>query len=109
MVCLSVPGSGTSPAFQNACSQADHIHVEEQSSTTLFIDFTETGLFRQLMTSTNHKAIVGKEEVSQFFEQILGVKERSRLDVEMLIQLYDGATWVNTKGDKSARQVWKLL
>ena len=91
-------------------AQADCILVEEQSSTTLFIDnFNEAGLFRQLMTSTNHKAIVGKEEVSQFFEQILVVKERSRLDVERLIQLYDGATWVNTKGDKSARQVWKLL
>lgn len=108
MVCLSAPGSGKSPAFQNTCSQPVRIHVEEQSKTTLFADdFTEAGLFRQLKSSSGHKAIVGKEEVSQFFEQILGVKERGRLDVERLIQLYDGATWVNTKGDKSARQVYK--
>lgn len=110
MVCLSAPGSGKSPAFQNACSNPVRIHVEEQNLTALFVDdFTEKGLFNQLKKSKGHKAIVGKEEVSQFFEQILGVKERSRLDVERLIQLYDGATWVYTKGDKDARQVREFL
>ena len=106
VLCLSPPGSGKSPAFQNGCSQPVRLHVEEVKSTTLFVDeFTEAGLFRQLKSSLGHKAIVGKEEVSQFFEQIMGVKEKSRLDVERLIQLYDGATWVYTKADKSARQV----
>ena len=47
MVCLSAPGSGKSPVFQNACSQPVCIHVEEQSKTTLFVDdFKEAGLFR---------------------------------------------------------------
>ena len=66
---------------------------------------TEAGLFMQLSTSPGHKAITGKEEVSQFFEQTMGVKEKSKLDVERLITLYDGAMWVYTKGDKSARQL----
>lgn len=102
---LSPPGSGKSPAFQNGCSQPIRLHVEEQSKNPIFVDeFTEVGLFRQLQTSSGNKAIIRKE-VSQFFEQILGVKEKCKLDVEWLIQLYDGATWVYTKGDKSARQV----
>lgn len=62
-------------------------------------------LFKQLRTSLGYKAIVGKEEVSQFFEQILGVKNKNRLDVRRLTQLSHGATWVYTRGDKSARQV----
>lgn len=102
---LSPPGSGKLPAFQNGCSQPIRLHVEEQSKNPIFVDeFTEVGLFRQLQTSSGNKAIIRKE-VSQFFEQILGVKEKCKLDVEWLIQLYDGATWVYTKGDKSARQV----
>lgn len=106
MLCLSPLGSGKSPAFQNGCSQPVRLHVEDQVSTTLFVDeFTEAGLFRQLQSSMGHKAIVGKEEVSQFLEQILGVKEKSRLDVERLITLYNCATWVYTKGGKSKRQV----
>lgn len=106
MLCLSPPGSGKSPAFQNGCSQPVRLHVEDQASTTLFVDeFTEAGLFRRLQSSMGHKAIVGKEEVSQFLEQILGVKEKSRLDVERLITLYNCATWVYTKGGKSKRQV----
>ena len=108
VVCLSEPGSGKSPAFQNGCSQPVRLHVEDQTSTTLFVDeFTEAGLFQQLKTSLGHKAILGKEEVSQFFEPILHCgKEKGRaVDAERLIQLYDGATWVYTKGDKSSRQV----
>ena len=106
MVCLSPPGSGKSPAFQNGCSQLIRLHAEEQSKNPIFVDeFTEDGLFRQLQTSSSNKAIIGKEEVSQFFERLLGVKEKFKLDVEWLIQLYDGVTWVYTKGDKSARQV----
>ena len=102
LICLCPPGSGKSPAFQNGCSQPIRLHVEEQSKNPLFVDeFTEAGLFRQLNTSSGQKAIIGKEEVSQFFEQILGVKDKSKLDVERLIQLYDGATWVNTKGATS--------
>ena len=105
MVSLSPPGSGKLPAFQNGCSQLIRLYVEEQSKNPIFVDeFTEVGLFRQLQTSSGIKAIIGKE-VSQFFEQLLGVKEKCKLDVEWLIQLYDGVTWVYTKGDKSARQV----
>ncbi|KAL9977262.1 hypothetical protein ACROYT_G014646 [Oculina patagonica] len=106
MVCVSAPGSGKSPAFHNVYSQPIRTRVEEQSDTALFADvFTQKGLFNQLKKTRGHKAIVGKEEVSQFFEQILGVNERSRLDVERLIQLYDGATWVYTKGDKEIRML----
>ena len=107
VICLSEPGSGKSPAFQNGCSQLVRLHVEEQASTTLFVDeFTEAGLFQQLKSSLGRKAINGKEEVSQFFEPIShGFKEKGRVDAERLIQLYDGSTWVYTKGDKSSRQV----
>lgn len=50
MVCLSVPGHGKSPTFKKACLQPVRIHIEKQLSTTLFTDdFTEAGLFRQLI------------------------------------------------------------
>lgn len=69
-------------------------HAEEWSSSTLFADdYTEAGLFKQLRTSSGYKVIVGKGEVSQFFEQILGVKNKNRLDVRRLTQLSHGATW----------------
>lgn len=82
-------------------------NVEDQKSTLLFVDeFTEAGLFQQLKATAGSKAIVGKEEVSQLFDNLLqNTKEKSRLDVERLIQLYDGAPWTYTKADKSARQV----
>ena len=107
LICLSPPGSGKSPAFQNGCSQPIRLHVEEQKSTNIFVDeFTEAGLFQQMKGAQGHKAIVGKEEASQFIDGILsGAREKSKIDVERLIQLYDGATWVYTKGNKSARQV----
>ena len=74
----------------------------------LFVDeFTEAGLFQQLKTSIGHKAIIGKEEVSQFFEPLLhSLKDKGHVDVERSIQLYEGVTWVYTKGDKSSWQVW---
>ena len=108
VVCLSETGSGKSPAFQNGCSQPICFHVQEHSSTTLFVDeFTEAGLFQQLKMSIGHKAIIGKEEVSQFFEPLLhGLKDKGHVDVERSIQLYEGVTRVYTKGDKSSRQVW---
>ena len=108
MICLSEPGSGKSPAFQNGCSQPVCLHVEEQASTTLFVDeFTEAGLFQQLKSSLGRKAIIRKKEVSHFFEPISHgfTEEKRRVDAERLIQLYDGSTWVYTKGDKSSRQV----
>lgn len=97
--------------FQNGCAQPIWLHIEEQSKNPIFVDeFTEVILFQQLKWSSSNKAIIGKEEVSQFFEQILGVKEKCKLDVEWLIQWYDGATWVYTKGDKFAdRYKWKAL
>lgn len=73
VICLSPPGSGKSPAFQNGCSQPICLHIEEQSKNPIFVDkFTEVGLFWQLQHSSSNKAIIGKEEVSQFFEQIPG-------------------------------------
>ena len=68
-------------------------NVEDQKSMLLFVDeFTEAGLFQQLKATAGSKAIVGKEEVSQLFDNLLqNTKEKSRLDVEQLIQLYDGA------------------
>ena len=81
--------------------------MEAKEDNPLFVDeFTEAGLFRQLKSTPGHKAIIGKEEASQFFEQLLGAsREKSRIDIERMIQLYDGSTWVYTRGDKSARQV----
>ena len=73
----------------------------------MFVDeFTEAGLFRQLKATPGQKAIVGKEDASQLFEQLLGgSREKSRIDLERLIQLYDGSTWVYTRGDQTACQV----
>ena len=107
VVCLCDPGAGKSPAFQHGCAQPVRLHVESKQDIPLFIDeFTEAGLFRQLKSVPGHKAIIGKEEVSQLFEQLLAAsREKSKIDMEGLIQLYDSSTWVYTKGDKSARQV----
>ena len=107
MICLCDPGAGKSPAFQHGCAQPIRLHVEAKEDNPLFVDeFTEAGLFRQLKSTPGHKAIIGKEEASQFFEQLLGAsREKSRIDMERMIQLYDGSTWVYTRGDKSARQV----
>ena len=107
MICLCDPGEGKSPAFQQGCAQPIRLHVEAKEDNPLFVnEFTEAELFCQLKSTPGHKAIVGKEEASQFFHQLLGAsREKSRIDMECMIQLYDGSTWVYTRGDKSARQV----
>lgn len=107
MICLCDPGAGKSPAFHHGCAQPIRLHVEAKEDNPLFVDeFTEAGLFRQLKSTPGHKAIIGKEEASQFFDQLLGAsREKSRIDMERMIQLYDGSTWVYTRADKSARQV----
>lgn len=106
MVCLCEPGAGKSPAFQHGCQVPLRLHVEQKNNNSpLFVDdFTEKGLFKQLGSATGGKAIIGKEEVSQFFERVLGTRETS-IDMERLINLYDGATWLYSKGDKTARQI----
>ena len=107
LICLCDPGAGKSPAFQHDCVQPVRLHVEAKEGIPLFVDeFTEAGLFRQLKAAPGHKAITGEEEASQFFERLLGgSREKIRIDLERLIQLYDGCTWVYTRGDKTARQV----
>jgi len=51
-----------------------------------------------------HKATAGKEE-----DSIYGGHPRQRkIDMERLIQLYDGPAWVIQKGNQSARQVCLL-
>ena len=107
IICLCDPRAGRSPAFQHGCDQPIRLHVETKEDNALFVDeFTKAGLFRQLKAANGHKAIVSKEEASQFFEQILGsLREKSRIDMEHMIQLFDGSTWVYTKGDKCAHQV----
>ncbi|XP_078363681.1 uncharacterized protein LOC144647856 [Oculina patagonica] len=108
IICLCDPGAGKSPAFQHGCAKPIRLHVETKQQQALFVDeFTEAGLFRQLSTAPGHKAIIGKEEVSQLFDQLLGAsREKSKIDVERLIQLYDGSMWVYTSGtSKDARRV----
>ena len=107
LICLCDPGAGNSPAFRHGCAQPVRLHVEAKGDIPLFVDeFTEAGLFRQLKATPGHKATAGKEDASQLFEQLLGGSgEKSRIDLERLIQLYDGRTWVYTRGDKTARQV----
>ena len=86
----SAPGKAKLLKIPNKLSLKQQAYKARElfSSWKLFVDeFTELGLFRQLKTSSGNKAIVGKEEVSQFFEQILGVKEKWKLDVDRLIQL----------------------
>ena len=107
LICLCDPGTGKSPAFRHGCAQPVRLHVEAKGDIPLFVDeFTEAGLFRQLKATPGQKAIVGKEDASQLYEQLLGgSREKSRIDLERLIQLYDGSTWVYTRGDQTARQV----
>ena len=109
MICLCEPGAGKSPALQHGCAQPIRLHVEAKEDNPIFVDeFTEAGLFRQLkyIKPSLHKAIVGKEEASQFFDQLLGApREKSHIDMERMIQLYGGSTWVYTRGDKSECQV----
>lgn len=73
MVCLSAPGSRKPPTFENACSQPVQLYFEDQEfMPALFLDeFTEVGLFQQLKSTKRSKAIVGKEEVLQIFEQLI--------------------------------------
>ena len=93
---LSPPGSGKLPAFQNGCSQPIRLHVEEQSKNPIFLNkFNEVGLFRQRQVNSGNKAIIGQEEVSLFFGQILGVKEKCKLDVEPLIWASCGQLIIN--------------
>ena len=107
MICLCDPGAEKSPAFQHGCAQPIRLHVEAKEDNPIFVDeFTEAWLFWQLKSTPGHKTIAGKEEASQFFDQLLGAsREKSSIDMERMFQLYDGSTWVYTQGDKSARQV----
>ena len=72
------------------------MHVEAKEDNPLFVhEFTEAGLFRQLKSTPGHKAIIGKEEASQFFDQLLGAsREKSCIDMECMIQLYDGSIYM---------------
>ena len=72
--------------------QPVRLHVEAKEDIPLFVDeFTEAELFRQLKGTPSHKAIIGKEEASHFFEQLLGgLREKNRIDFDRLIQLYNG-------------------
>ena len=99
MICLC--------AFQHGCAQPIRLHVEAKEDNPLFVDeFMEAWLFGQLKSTPGHKAIVGKKEASQFFDQLLGAsREKSRIDMDRMIQSYDGSTWVYTRGDKSTCQV----
>ena len=107
MICLCDPGAGKSPAFQKGCFEPVRLHVEEKKKISLFVDdFTKAGLFSQLNEAPCHKAIIGKDEVSSFFQQCL-TRERGKIDLERLIQLYDGSAWVYTKGDRTGRQTIK--
>lgn len=107
IVCLCDPGAGKSPAFQHGCAQPVRFHVESKQDIPLLIDeFIEASLFRQLKLVPGHKAIIRKEDVSQFFEQLLAAsRQKSKTDMERLIQLYDSSTWVYTRGDKSTPHV----
>ena len=109
MVCLCDPGAGKSPAFQKGCFEPVRLHVEEKKKISLFVDdFTKAGLFSHLNKTPSHKAIIGKDEVSSFFKQFLTRSdERGKIDLERLIQLYDGSAWVYTKGDGTERQIIK--
>ena len=105
VICLCDPGTGKSPAFQHGCAQPIRLHVEAKENNPLFVDeFMEVGLFFQLKTTPGHKAIIGKEEASQFFDELLGAsREKSRIDLERVNQLYDGSTWVYTRGGQVSK------
>ena len=86
--------------------QPVRLHVEAKEDIPLFVDeFTEAELFRQLKGTPSHKAIIGKEEASHFFEQLLGgLREKNRIDFDRLIQLYNGGTWVYARDDETTCQ-----
>lgn len=86
--------------------QPVRLHVEAKEDIPLFVDeFTEAELFRQLKGTPGHKAIIGKEEASHFFEQLLGgLREKNRIDFDRLIQLYNGGTWVYARDDETTCQ-----
>ena len=72
MLCLSPPGSGKSPGFQNSCSQPVGLHVEDHASTTLFVDeFTEAGLFRQLQSSLGTRPLLEKRKYLSSWSRFL--------------------------------------
>ena len=71
------------PSFHHGCAQPVRLHVEAREDIPLFED--------EFKATPGHNAIIGKEEASQLFGQLLGgSREKSRIDLEGLIQLYDG-------------------
>ena len=83
LICLCDPRAGKSPAFHHGCAQPVRLHVEAREDIPLFED--------ELKATPGHNAIIGKEEATQLFGQLLGgSREKSRIDLERLIQLYDG-------------------
>ena len=83
-ICLCDPEAGKSPAFQHGCAQPVMLHVEAKEDIPSFVyKFTDAGLFCQLKATPGHKTITGKEEVSQFFEQLPGgSRKNNRIDLE---------------------------
>ena len=58
-------------------AQLVRLHVEAKEDIPLFLDeFTEAELFRQLKATPGHKAIIGKEEASHFFNSYWEGHER---------------------------------
>ena len=83
LICLCDPRAGKSPAFHHGCAQPVRLHVEAREDIPLFED--------EFKATPGHNAIIGKEEATQLFGQLLGgSREKSRIDLERLIQLYDG-------------------
>ena len=69
------------------------LHVELKKDILFTDKFKEASVFRHLQAVPGHKVIIGKEEVSRFFEQ------------ERVIQLLNSSTWVYTRWDQSTQQV----
>ena len=104
MICLRDPGTGKSPAFQQ-CS-ASKVACWGKRRYPLVCGWVHWS--RTLPPTQGDTWPQGdhwKRRGVPFFEQLLGgSREKNRIDLERLIQLYNGGAWVYTRDDAATGQ-----
>ena len=104
MICLRDPGTGKSPAFkQCSANKAACWGKRRYPHVCGWVYWSRAG--PPTKGDTRPQGYHWKRRGIPFFEQLLGgSREKNRIDLERLIQLYNGGTWVYTRDDETTRQ-----